>query len=320
MSDQSNNNQQSSSENCPAGTELAGKSSACQGCPSQAVCASTDANASKIQLASDLADIQAKMHNVKNTFLVLSGKGGVGKSTFSTFLANYLSRDDNIVLIDADITGPSLQTMTGTFDEPVLLSNSGLQPVMVNDNLAVMSVAHLLPSEETPVIWRGPKKNGLIKQFLSELDWESMGQVDYLIFDTPPGTSDEHLSIVQYLKKVNITGAIIITTPQELALQDVRKEINFCKKVNIPILGVVENMAGFVCPNCTHKSDIFAANTGGAHEMCKQLDLRFLGSLPLDPRIAMACDSGIDFWDEFEDLDTAQVYKTVIDNLLSTAK
>ena len=120
---------------------------------------------------------------------------------------------------------------------------------------------------------------------------------------------------MQYLKKAHITGAVIITTPQELSLQDVRKEINFCKKVNLRILGVVENMAGFVCPNCHGESVIFAPNTGGALKMCEELNLNFLGSLPLDPRIAMACDKGMDFWDEFETIETAAAYRKVVEAL-----
>jgi len=144
------------------------------------------------------------------------------------------------------------------------------------------------------VIWRGPKKNGLIKQFLRDVDW---GELEYLLVDTPPGTSDEHLSIVQYLSTSGVDGAVIITTPQEVALLDVRKEINFCRKVGLPIIGVIENMSGFVCPSCQHESQIFPPTTGGAAKLCQDMDLALLGRLPLDPRIGQSCDEGRSFLD-----------------------
>lgn len=155
-----------------------------------------------------------------------------------------------------------------------------------------MSIGFLLPSADDAVIWRGPKKNGMIRQFLSEVDW---GSLDYLLMDTPPGTSDEHLSASTYLSQAGLTGAVLVTTPQEVALLDVRKEIDFCRKVNIPILGVIENMSIFVCPCCQRLSEIFPATTGGAKAMCEELDVKFLGSLPLDPVITRYCDEGRDF-------------------------
>eukprot|EP00075_Anas_platyrhynchos_P036071 XP_027325324.1 cytosolic Fe-S cluster assembly factor NUBP1 isoform X4 [Anas platyrhynchos] len=150
-----------------------------------------------------------------------------------------------VALLDIDICGPSIPKMMGLEGEQVHQSGSGWSPVYVEENLSVMSVGFLLSSPDDAVIWRGPKKNGLIKQFLRDVDW---GEIDYLIIDTPPGTSDEHLSIVQYLGASHVDGAVIITTPQEVSLQDVRKEINFCHKVKLPIIGVVENMSGFICP------------------------------------------------------------------------
>jgi len=180
------------------------------------------------------------LKNIKHKILVLSGKGGVGKSTFSSQLSYALSSDENqnIGLLDIDICGPSIPRLMGLEGQTIHQSNVGWSPVFLEDNLAVMSVGFMLNDPNEAVIWRGPKKNGLIKQFLRDVDW---GELDYLVVDTPPGTSDEHLSIVQYLKETGIDGAILVTTPQEVALMDVRKEINFCKKVGIPILGVVEN-------------------------------------------------------------------------------
>ncbi|XP_063454439.1 cytosolic Fe-S cluster assembly factor NUBP1 isoform X3 [Pan paniscus] len=189
-----------------------------------------------------------------------------------------------IALLDIDICGPSIPKIMGLEGEQVHQSGSGWSPVYVEDNLGVMSVGFLLSSPDDAVIWRGPKKNGMIKQFLRDVDW---GEVDYLIVDTPPGTSDEHLSVVQYLAAAHIDGAVIITTPQEVSLQDVRKEINFCRKVKLPIIGVVENMSGFICPKCKKESQIFPPTTGGAELMCQDLEVPLLGRVPLDPLIGI---------------------------------
>lgn len=173
----------------------------------------------------------------------------------------------------------------------------------VMSNLAVMSIGFMLESEDVAVVWRGPKKNGLIKQFLRDVQW---GALDYLVVDTPPGTSDEHLSIAQYLAGCGVDGAVIVTTPQEVALLDVRKEINFCKKMHIPVIGVVENMAGFVCPNCKNESIIFKPSTGGAKKMAEEMGVPFLGSIPLDPRLARACDEGKNFLSLYPDSPATQ--------------
>jgi Mrp family chromosome partitioning ATPase len=297
---------------CPGPeSESAGNADSCAGCPNQQVCKTGPKGPDPHQEL-----INEKMQMVKRKILVFSGKGGVGKSTFSTNLAYQLSsNDDNLVgLMDLDICGPSLPKMTGLEGEQVHQSNSGWSPVYVNDNLSVMSIGFMLPNPDDAVIWRGLKKNGLIKQFLKDVDW---GVLDYLIIDTPPGTSDEHLSIVQLLKETGIYGAVIITTPQEMSLQDVRKEINFCKKVGVTILGVVENMSGFVCPKCTKETRIFAPNSGGAEKMATEMNVPFLGSIPIDPRIGKSCDLGENLFEEFPESPACKSYEQIVSKLIN---
>ncbi|KAL6060194.1 hypothetical protein STEG23_004083 [Scotinomys teguina] len=269
-------------------------------------------------------EIKERMKTVKHRILVLSGKGGVGKSTFSAHLAHGLAEDGDtqVALLDIDICGPSIPKIMGLEGEQgaeTLIV--GLESDMagrtpgrakkqyVEDNLAVMSVGFLLSSPDDAVIWRGPKKNGMIKQFLRDVDW---GDVDYLIVDTPPGTSDEHLSVVQYLASAHIDGAVILTTPQEVALQDVRKEISFCHKVKLPIIGVVENMSGFICPKCKKESQIFPPTTGGAEAMCQDLKIPLLGKVPLDPLIGKSCDNGQSFFVEAPDSPATAAYRSII--------
>lgn len=331
-------------EHCP-GTESeeAGKASACAGCPNQDACASAPKGPDP-----DLPVIQQRMSRIQHKILVMSGKGGVGKSTFTAQLgwafSSHLAATSTsiaedvkvagadaplkqVAIMDIDICGPSIPTILGLSGQTIHSTSQGWSPVYVSDNLCAMSIGFLLPSASSAVIWRGPKKNGLIKQFLKDVDWtggleeeEEEGPkqahlIDYMLIDTPPGTSDEHLSIVSYLNASGITGAILLTTPQEVSLQDVRKEISFCRKMNVPILGVVENMAGFVCPSCTGYSEIFYPSTGGAKAMCEELDIAFLGSIPLDPRIGKSCDLGVSFTDEYPDSPATKAYLDVIDRI-----
>lgn len=212
--------------------------------------------------------------------------------------------------MDVDICGPSIPTILGIASEQVHASSTGWSPIYVQDNFGVMSVGFMLPSSRDAIMWRGPKKNGLISQFLKDVDW---GDLDYLLIDTPPGTSDEHLSIVQYLKESGIDGAVVITTPQEVALQDVRREIDFCRKVGIRVLGIVENMSGFVCPNCKNESQIFKPSTGGAKRLAEETGLEFLGAVPLDPRIGKSADFGVSFLDEYPDSPATTAYLDIID-------
>ncbi|PHJ24858.1 cytosolic fe-s cluster assembling factor nbp35 [Cystoisospora suis] len=272
---------------CPGiGSESAGRVSACEGCPNQSFCASGGEGGGGMVATVDsksvqnavTANIARRLSGVKKKILILSGKGGVGKSTVASQLAwTAAARGLRVGLCDVDVCGPSIPLMMRAIHGEVHQSAEGWQPVYVRDNLAVMSIGFLLPDTDSAVIWRGPKKNGLIRQFLAEVLW---GDLDILLIDTPPGTSDEHLSLVSLLAS---DGAVVVTTPQEASLQDVRKEINFCKKAGVKVLGVVENMSGSIFSQ---------SNPDGAKNMCEQMEVPYAGSIPLDPSLLRACEEG----------------------------
>ncbi|KAF7714308.1 Cytosolic Fe-S cluster assembly factor [Penicillium ucsense] len=294
-------------EHCPGPeSEQAGQGDACAGCPNQQICASAPKGPDP-----DISVITERLSQIRHKILVLSGKGGVGKSTFTTLLAHAFAAnpESTVGVMDTDICGPSIPKMMGVESETIHVSNAGWSPVWVTDNLGAMSVQFMLPNRDDAVIWRGPKKNGLIKQFLKDVDW---GELDYLLIDTPPGTSDEHLSVNALLKESGVDGAVMVTTPQEVSLLDVRKEIDFCHKAGIKILGLVENMSGFVCPNCTHESQIFRKTTGGGRRLAKKMGIPYLGAVPLDPRVGMACDYGESFVDNFPDSPASKAIRRVV--------
>ena len=295
-------------EHCPGPeSQQAGKSDACAGCPNQQICATAPKGPDP-----DLPHIKSRLAQVRHKLLILSGKGGVGKSTFTTLLAQSFSIHDvdaQIGLMDIDICGPSLPKMLGVEQEKIHTSSSGWSPVYVSDNLCVMSIQFMLPNQHDAIIWRGPKKNGMIKQFLRDVDW---GELDFLIVDTPPGTSDEHLSITTLLRESGIDGAILVTTPQEVALLDVRKEFDFCRKAGIRVLGIVENMSGFICPNCDTKSDIFVATTGGGESLAREIGVEFLGRVPLDPRIGVACDYGESVFEAYPESQAVKALEEIV--------
>jgi len=300
-------------ESCPGtGTEESGKAAACAGCPNQAVCAA----AGPALPDPDIATIAERLAGVKHKVLVLSGKGGVGKSTVTANLARGLAQNEDVSVgvLDIDLCGPSMPRILGCEGEGVHQSGSGWSPVYVEDNLSVMSAGFLLPSPDAAVIWRGPKKNGLIKQLLRDVDW---GTLDYLIVDTPPGTSDEHLSIVQYLAGAGVDGAVIVTTPQEISLQDVRKEVNFCRKVSLPVLGIVENMSMFVCPKCHMSSTILPASTGGADRLGRDIGVEVVAKIPLDPIVGQACDEGGSIFTDHGDSQVTRAYTDLVKSITS---
>ncbi|NOY75412.1 MAG: Mrp/NBP35 family ATP-binding protein [Kiritimatiellaeota bacterium] len=230
----------------------------------------------------------SRLCEIKHKILVLSGKGGVGKSTVAANLAVALSETGaKVGLLDIDIHGPSVPTMFGLTDasaRPGTTENS-ISPIIIAENLKTMSIGFLLQNKDDALIWRGPMKIGVVKQFLKDVEW---GELDYLIVDLPPGTGDEPLSICQMID--DIDGAVVVSTPQEVALADVRKSINFCAKLNLKVLGVVENMSGFQCPKCGEVVDIF--KSGGAEKMCAEMMVSFAGRIPLTPEIVESGDAG----------------------------
>jgi len=230
--------------------------------------------------------VTARMGNVKHKFIVLSGKGGVGKSTVAAYLASALAaRGNKVGLLDTDIHGPSIPKMLGVDGKRVEVAGDAILPIAAGPNLKVMSVAFLLSSKSDAIIWRGPLKMTMIEEFLGNVDW---GELDYLIIDSPPGTGDEPLSVCQFLP--DLDGAIVVATPQVIALNDVEKSITFCRQVKIPVAGVIENMSGYVCPHCNERVDIFKA--GGARKLAQEMGVPFLGGIPLIPSIVTACDEG----------------------------
>ncbi|HOP28538.1 MAG TPA: Mrp/NBP35 family ATP-binding protein [Spirochaetota bacterium] len=231
--------------------------------------------------------LKDNMAKIKHKIIVMSGKGGVGKSTVATNLAVALAEKKfKTGLLDIDVHGPSVPKLLGVEDQMAAGSgDKSIIPVKYNDYLSIMSVGFLMQDRDQAVIWRGPLKYGVIKQFLTDVLW---GELDYLIVDSPPGTGDEPLSICQLIE--NPDGAVIVTTPQDVALVDVRKSVTFCRQLKMPVLGVVENMSGFVCPHCGQMTDIF--KTGGGKSMAHDMGVPFLGSIPLEPRIVESGDDG----------------------------
>lgn len=258
------------------------------------------------------------LDNVRNVILVLSGKGGVGKSSVTTQLALTLSLQGHTVgVLDIDLTGPSIPRFFGIEESKVRQAPGGWIPVDVHTKqtiaarngeiagqeigaLSCMSLGFILANRSDAVIWRGPKKTAMVRQFLTDVLWPPL---DYLLIDTPPGTSDEHISLLETLLKNTsqtpspqqglpfLAGAVVVTTPQAISISDVKKELNFCKKTGIKVLGVVENMAGFVCPNCSECTNVFSK--GGGEVMARDFEVPFLGSVPIDPAFVMLVEEGV---------------------------
>lgn len=231
-------------------------------------------------------DIKKNMAGVKKTFMVFSGKGGVGKTTTAVNLAySIMSKGYKVGLLDIDIHGPNIIKVMGLEKERLTGTGEKIEPINAFPDMKVMSTALMLESEDTPVIWRGPLKMKLIKQFLSGVNW---GDLDYMIIDAPPGTGDEPLSIVQLLP--DLTGGIVVTTPQNIATLDAKKSIRFAQQLKLNYIGVIENMSGFSCPHCGERIDIF--KTGGGQRIASEMKVSFLGRIPYELEIMKLSDDG----------------------------
>ncbi|KAF8203009.1 cytosolic Fe-S cluster assembling factor CFD1 [Pholiota molesta] len=269
--------------------------------------------------------VTRRLHNVKHIILVLAGKGGVGKSSVSTQLALNLynsSPNAKVGILDVDLTGPSIPRMLGVDDKGVHQSSDGWVPVYADGpsaRLALMSVGFLLKNKGDSVVWRGPKKNGMIRQFLSDVRW---GELDYLVIDTPPGTSDEHLSLMEHLAGVHSRlSAVIVTTPQAVALMDAMKCLSFTRAVNLPVVGLIENMSGYACPCCGEISNVFS--TGGGTEMARKEELRFLGTLPVDTELVSVLDGGHDpmafpLLERYSKTPSAKLFQEIVKGVLES--
>ncbi|CAN2040790.1 Iron-sulfur cluster carrier protein [Candidatus Magnetomoraceae bacterium gMMP-15] len=251
----------------------------------QQSCPSSGGSAGK--MASDIQDkmIESSLNKIGQKLLVMSGKGGVGKSSISANIAVGLaSRGFKVGLMDVDLHGPSIHKIMGLKGLLDITEDKFIVPKPFNENLKIVSMQSLMQDGDQAVIWRGPAKTGVIRQFIADVQWDNL---DYLVIDSPPGTGDEPLSVAQTVPDAK---ALIITTPQDVALDDVRKSINFCKTVHMEILGLIENMGPLTCPHCGKIIELF--KSGGGEITAQKMDIPFLGSIPFDTNVVDACDAG----------------------------
>ncbi|MFC1552262.1 iron-sulfur cluster carrier protein MrpORP [Candidatus Latescibacterota bacterium] len=254
--------------------------------------------------------INNRIDRIKNIILILSGKGGVGKSTVAVNISVELAKQGQRVgLLDVDIHGPSIPGMFGLDGTHLASEGDDIHPQEFSDNLSLISVGFLIKDKNEAVIWRGPMKYNIIKQFISDVKW---GDLDYLIVDCPPGTGDEPLSVAQLIGKR--AEALVVTTPQRVSIDDVRKSITFCRKLDMNLIGIVENMSGFVCPHCNNTVDIFDA--GGGESLGKELNVPFLGRVPIDTNVVKACDEGVPFISTNKNSDTSKKFAQIVDKIL----
>jgi Mrp family chromosome partitioning ATPase len=255
--------------------------------------------------------LKRNMSQIKHKILVLSNKGGVGKSLVAVNLACSLSEKGfKVGILDADLHGPSVAKMLDFEGRKLQGSSEGIIPMSISPNLIAISMASLIESPDMPLIWRGPLKMNALKQFLGEVKW---GNLDYLIIDSPPGTGDEPLSICQLIPELE--GGVIVTTPQKVALLDSRKCINFLKNLNIPILGIIENMSGLKCPHCGKNIDLF--KSGGGEKVALEFNIPFLGKIPIDINLVESSDEGKPYILQYKNSETAQVFNKIVELIIT---
>ena len=252
--------------------------------------------------------IKKSLGKIKNKFLVMSGKGGVGKTSVSVNLSIALANMGyQVGLMDVDIHGPDVPRMLGLNGMLNVGKSNKLSPMRYSDNLRVVSIESLIVNKDEAIIWRGPLKYSVIKQFVGEVDW---GELDYLIIDSPPGTGDEPLTVAQTISDLK---AIIVTTPQEVSLADVRKSISFCRTVKMNILGLIENMSGFICPHCGKGVDLFGS--GGGERTARAAGIHFIGKIPFDPKLVSCGDSGESFQEKYGNSPTSVALADIAGNI-----
>ena len=254
------------------------------------------------------AKIDSALGKIKNKFLVMSGKGGVGKTSTAVNLSIALAnRGLRVGIMDVDLHGPDVPRMLGLKGTLDVAPNGKLNPAHFSDNLKAVSVESLMASKDEAVIWRGPLKYSAIQQFIGDVDW---GELDFLVIDAPPGTGDEPLTVAQIVKDAK---AVIVTTPQEVALADVRKSISFCKRVNMEIFGIIENMSGLTCPHCDKIIELFGS--GGGERTAAQFGLNFLGRIPIDPNVVLCGDSGTCFREAHADSGVTRAFDAIAEKM-----
>jgi Mrp family chromosome partitioning ATPase len=255
------------------------------------------------------AAVIGSLQKIKHKLLVMSGKGGVGKTSTAVNLAIALAQKGaNVGIMDVDLHGPDVPKMLGLDGLLDVNADNKLEPMKYSDHLHVVSIEALSVSKDEAIIWRGPIKYSAIRQFIGDVEW---GNLDFLVIDSPPGTGDEPLTVAQTITDAK---AIIVTTPQEVSLADVRKSINFCKTVKMDIFGLIENMSGLACPHCGEMLDLFGS--GGGEKTAKALSIAFLGKIPFDPRVVSCGDSGASFIDRYKDSPVTEAFSRIAEKLM----